>query len=236
MPNVEKLPKALEQRWEKLKSEIAPLEISESNKIVNLWKLDNKSIFSILVLLFGSLVLAFVWFSASQWKPQSSVATNEIAIEQLGEAPKVYLPAANIFVHIFGEVTNPGVYELPNGSRVFQAIEAAGGQSTNRELSINLAEVLFDGDQIYIGEESIHQSNTAPTKSVTDKKNKPNCINLNTASEAELDLLPGIGPVMSQKIIQWRDDNGRFSAISELKKVKGIGDSKFGEIEPLVCI
>ena len=102
-------------------------------------------------------------------------------------------------------------------------------------LEINLAQILQDGDQVFIGELS-----TLSTSGVASNKTQPNqknsCLNINLADSNALDTLPGIGPVMAQKIIDWREQNGSFKNISDLNKVKGIGAAKYAELEKLVCI
>lgn len=232
-----KLPPALEQRWQSLRDQFEPLEIKENIRFVKLWKLDNQSLIAILLIIFTSLALAWVWWSAGNYRPAPAATfeeTVEISASPVTRANSP-IPNSEIYIHIYGEVLKPGVYRLPIGSRVFHALELAGGQTSNREIEINLAQALKDGDQIFIGEAAVIKTESTISHS-PDQVSGSKCLNINSENAAALDALPGIGPVMSQKIIDWREANGGFKNVSDLKKVKGIGDAKYKEIESLVCI
>lgn len=232
-----KLPPEIEQRWQSLRDQFEPLEITENRKLVKLWKLDNQSLIAISLIVFISLALAWIWWSAGKYQPAPPPPFNEVFEKAATPVAAATSPTANseIYIHIYGEVLNPGVYSLPFGSRVFHALARAGGQTSNREITINLAQTLNDGDQIFIGEAATIKTESTNIPS-NNQVSGSNCLNLNSANATALDTLPGIGPVMSQKIIDWREANGGFKNISDLKKVKGIGEAKFKEIEPLVCI
>jgi len=230
-----KLPEEVEKRWLQIKEQFSPLELQENNKMVFWSKFDLKSLLAIAVIAVSALIMSFIWWSGSKWKIESETTpeiAESISIEKISIAPPA---SAKIYIHIYGEVNSPGVYQLPSGSRVFEALEVAGGQSTDRMLEINLAQILQDGDQVFIGELS-----TLSTSGVASNKTQPNqknaCLNINLADSNALDTLPGIGPVMAQKIIDWREQNGSFKNISDLNKVKGIGAAKYAELEKLVCI
>ncbi len=149
-----------------------------------------------------------------------------------------------IIIHISGQVNNEGVYELEEGSRIIDAINKAGGVTETADTSqINLAEKIEDGAKIYVpakGEESVETNSqegktTKNTKNIAqDKETKSKKININTATEEELDTLPGIGQATAQKIIEYRKENGKFSKIEDIKDVSGIGDSKFEKIKDLI--
>lgn len=149
-----------------------------------------------------------------------------------------------IIIHISGQVNNEGVYELEEGSRIIDAINKAGGVTETADTSqINLAEKIEDGAKIYVpakGEESVETNSqegktTKNTKNISqDKETKSKKININTATEEELDTLPGIGQATAQKIIEYRKENGKFSKIEDIKDVSGIGDSKFEKIKDLI--
>jgi competence protein ComEA len=130
-----------------------------------------------------------------------------------------------IVVDVKGDVLTPGLVTLPAGSRVADAIAAAGGVIPGTNVtSLNLAERLSDGQMILIGAaQSMEMS--------TDSR-----ININLASETELDSLPGVGPVMAGRIIAWRESNQRFHSIEELQEVPGIGPKVFANLKPLVRI
>ncbi|HPP43135.1 MAG TPA: helix-hairpin-helix domain-containing protein [Caldisericia bacterium] len=151
-----------------------------------------------------------------------------------------------IYVDIAGEVKFPGVYEMENGDRVFHLIEKAGGATENADISsINLSKKLTDGEKIIIfakrnlvdsetTSSSTTQSNTS--SSVNSPTKKSNLININTASQKELEELSGIGPVLAQRIIDYREKNGYFSTIEDIKKVSGIGDKRFEAIKDSITV
>jgi competence protein ComEA len=129
---------------------------------------------------------------------------------------------AGLLVHVAGSVKNPGLYELPTGSRVADAIEAAGGVTKKSDAdSVNLARELVDGEQISVG---------ASTQSTS------NGISINNSSATQLDELPGIGPVLAVRIVEHRTANGPFRSIDELSDVSGIGDSVLEQIRTLVTL
>ena len=130
-----------------------------------------------------------------------------------------------IVVDVKGDVLTPGLVTLPAGSRVADAIAAAGGVVPSANVtSLNLAERLSDGQMIFIG-------NAQSMEMSSDSR-----ININLASETELDSLPGVGPVMAGRIIAWRESNQRFHSIEELQEVPGIGPKVFANLKPLVRI
>jgi competence protein ComEA len=153
-------------------------------------------------------------------------------------APPTPMP---IQVHVGGAVVAAGVYTLPVGSRVLDAIEAAGGFSLQANTEgINLAAYLEDGERIQI---PILAATPAPSKNTeiditSDFKpvDNINLINLNTANQQELETLPGIGPVLAQEIIAYRELNGSFSDIDEILNVKGIGTVKYEQIRELITV
>jgi len=125
-----------------------------------------------------------------------------------------------LVIDIQGEVKTPGVYELPINSRVNDAIKAAGGAKSSADLSfINQARLIKDGEQIYIDKKSISTSNFRRITAASG------IININRATAKELDKLPGIGPVIASRIVEYRTLNGFFQSIDDLKKVQGIGAS-----------
>ena len=151
-----------------------------------------------------------------------------------------------IAVHITGEVKKQGLIYLKEGSRVADAIEKAGGETENADLSqINLAYVLQDGQKIYVPNknEKISQyitgnsgNNDTEENNTSNSSKEDSKVNINTANQSELDSLPGIGPSIAQKIIDYREENGNFKTIEELQNVKGIGDAKYEEIKDRVTV
>jgi competence protein ComEA len=139
---------------------------------------------------------------------------------------------ARLIINVAGKVKNPGVYQLPQGSRVVDAIEAAGKQLKGVDISdINLARILVDGEQILVGSSRVASGKAAPKKITAD-----NPLDINRASIAQLDTLPGIGPVTAQRIIDYRTKVGRINTVDELKKISGLGGAKFEEIKNLLRV
>ncbi|SDB12169.1 competence protein ComEA [Pseudobutyrivibrio sp. YE44] len=140
-----------------------------------------------------------------------------------------------IFVQVSGSVINPGVYSLSVGSRVFQAIEAAGGLLEEADDSdINQATVLEDGQKIYIYSKDEREAIEAEEHA--DSQADDGLININSASASELTNLPGIGQTKANQIVSYRDANGDFSSIEEIKNVSGIGDGIYNQIYKLIKI
>ena len=128
----------------------------------------------------------------------------------------------DVTVHVAGAVRKPGLVTLPAGSRVAEAIDKAGGARSLRALeSVNLARVLVDGEQLIVGQ-------TAGENAAGGK------LSLSTATAAELEQLPGVGPVLAQRIVQWRTDQGPFRSIDDVNEVSGVGDALMEQIRPLV--
>ena len=151
-----------------------------------------------------------------------------------------------IRVFVNGAVRQAAVYELPPNSLVQQAIEAAGGFMEEANTAVvNLAQPLSDGLQVYVpaqGEEVaapalLTVSNPVPDNTAETNSSAPGgLININTASQAELEELPGIGPSTAQNILDHRDANGPFAAIESVMDVSGIGDGRFNQIKDLITV
>ena len=140
----------------------------------------------------------------------------------------------DIYVHICGAVINPGVYQVPVGTRVYQALELAGGSSDDAYLSgINLADKLADGQKVYIPAEG---ENAEGILSIDSGGVQSVMININTASEAELMTLPGIGQSRAKDIINYRVKNGFFESIDDIMKVSGIKEAAFEKIKDLIKV
>ncbi len=135
-----------------------------------------------------------------------------------------------VLIHVIGEVQRPGIYELESGSRVIDAVMAAGGFSSHAsECGINLAREVKDGEQIVISSQLIgcDPNEGSATGSL---------VSLNQATAEQFDSLPGIGPTLADRIIQWRDSNNGFSSVDQLNEVSGIGDKLFAGIKDLVSL
>jgi competence protein ComEA len=145
-----------------------------------------------------------------------------------------------VLVHVVGQVRHPGVVRLPAGARVEQAIEAAGGATSKADLvRVNLARPVVDGEQIVVpkpGEAITGAAGVVGGALAGSTAGAAAPVDLNTADLAELDTLPGVGPVLAQRILDWRSKNGRFSTIDELGEVSGIGEKVLENLRPLVRV
>ena len=154
-----------------------------------------------------------------------------------------------VIIHITGSVKNPGIVKLKEGSRIEDAIEAAGGLTENADITkVNLAYVVEDGTKIKIpsaSEEDIGDEDIIDSKSgdniiieenTISSNNSTQTININKATEKEFETLPGIGPSLASKIIEYRNQNGKFGSIEDIKNVNGIGDNKYEKIKDLITV
>ncbi|PZG17059.1 DNA-binding protein [Spongiactinospora gelatinilytica] len=152
--------------------------------------------------------------------------------------------AAEVTVHVAGKVRKPGVFTLPEGSRVEDAVAAAGGPKRGVATdSINLARRLVDGEQIAVGGPPVAQAQAQVPASASDTPGSPGApgppgalIDLNTATVEQLDVLPGVGEVLARRIVDYRTTNGGFRTVDQLQEVSGIGDSKFADIKGKVRV
>lgn len=143
--------------------------------------------------------------------------------------------SGEVVVHVAGAVSSPGVYTLPADSRVDDAVRAAGATADADLSQLNLAQKLADGQKITVpvaGETPAPADNAAPS----DSGQSGALININTATQEELETLPSIGEVRAQAIIAYREEHGGFRTIDELKEVSGIGDKIFADISPHVTV
>ncbi|MET3142594.1 UNVERIFIED_ORG: competence protein ComEA [Arthrobacter sp. UYEF10] len=153
--------------------------------------------------------------------------------------------AGTVIIHVAGAVAVPGVVQLPAGSRVHQAIAAAGGGTAAADLNrLNLAAVLTDGEKLYVpqaGEEVPAGSSGPPGEAGEEPGNSGTAsaggkVNLNTASVEELDALPKVGPVLAQRIVDWRKEHGSFTSVEDLDAVDGVGPKMLETLLPLVRV
>jgi competence protein ComEA len=171
--------------------------------------------------------------------------TQPVVAPPAGATDSAGAPA--LLVHVTGKVRRPGVVELPAGSRVVDAIEAAGGAMLGARLSrLNLARPLVDGEQVAVGVpvavSPLVAPLVAPPPAVGATPSQPTTatagglVNLNTATQPELEELPGIGPVTATSILEWRSEHGGFSTVDELIEVSGIGEVTLAELRDLVTV
>lgn len=157
----------------------------------------------------------------------SAPATGE---QIAGPSAAAELPA--LYVHVFGAVQQPGLYRLEDGARVIDLIAAAGGLTADAdETAVNLARRVTDGEQVRVP--VVGETPPADAAAGVDSDGR---VNLNTADAAALDTLPRVGPAIAERIIQWRDANGRFTSVDDLLSVPGIGDKMLASLRDLVTV
>ncbi|MBM7772508.1 competence protein ComEA [Actinokineospora baliensis] len=167
----------------------------------------------------GALTLGVLTLSGSPPTPEPAPALAAAAVDEP--------PTPNIVVDIVGKVRDPGLRTLPDGSRVDDALRASGGALPGTDLTtLNLARKLVDGEQIHVGQ-------PAPPPTDPEPGGK---VNLNTATLARLDTLPGVGTVTAQRILDWRTKHGRFTKIDQLGDVEGIGPARLEALRDLVVV
>ena len=204
------------------------------------WRLTGRAAAGVtagLLLAVGAAALAAGRDSAEMITPEVVTVTTAAGSEPSPTGSSGHGPStasAVVVVHVAGLVAAPGVFELPVGSRVVDALEAAGGVQPGVDTStLNLARVLIDGEQIAVGVPA------APDAGGSGPGGDPSPglpLDLNTATEAELDSLPGIGPVLAGRIVAWRGDHGAFTAVEELLEVSGIGTATLADLAGLVRV
>lgn len=144
-----------------------------------------------------------------------------------------------IYVQVSGAVNEPGVYALPEGSRVFEAIELAGGVSKEADVqSLNQAKPLADGEMIRVltAEEAAQAAEKENISAGQNQSQDDGRVNLNTATKEELMQLPGIGAAKAERILAWREENGGFAQIEDLMKIEGIKEGVFSKVEDCVRV
>jgi len=182
-----------------------------------------------LIIFGGFLAVGALFFALSQGGESKAASVPVISLPSKAPAPAV------IVIDVAGKVMKPGVYKLDLGARAIDALTAAGGAKSGVDLSdINLAHVLSDGEQIIVGAPRVVVSSSKSSKTKAKVASGP--ININTATAAQLDSLPGIGPVMANRIISYRQKNGLFKTLDELRKVPGMGAAKYAEIQSQIKI
>ncbi len=181
----------------------------------------NRRLF-LLVFVFAVTVGAIL-VSLNSAKPYESSAES-FTIEEPSES----IEESNVFVHVVGEVEKPGIYTVALGGRVFDAIVAAGGFTNSADQStVNLAREVSDGEQVVVLAAGAQAAATGSQSAL---------ISLNRASQLELEGLPGVGPTLAGRMVDWRTANGGFKKIEDLLKVSGIGSKMFDGIRDLVTL
>lgn len=186
---------------------------------------------------------------ASVTSAPSTMPSDTGSPSPLGGTSSAKPSAAALVVHVVGLVSRPGVYSLPAGSRVNDAVRAAGGVTAPGQVGeLNLAAPLSDGAQVIIGPyrglgsqmRSSGEAVTIPGSPGAGRSSSASStaatIDLNTATAEQLETLPGVGPVTAQNILRWRSEHGRFTSVSELQEVDGIGPKTYAQLAPHVRV
>ncbi|MDA3021883.1 MAG: ComEA family DNA-binding protein [Actinomycetota bacterium] len=197
---------------------------------VRVFHLDRRAWRGLIAIVLGAALIAgWLW-----WQGRPREVTLAPAVVASGApSPGISVgPSAaggQVVVHVIGAVVEPGLVQLPAGSRIADAITAVGGAKTAKALgSVNLARVLVDGEQIVVG--------AAAGVVIGAPIDANGLLNLNTATASDFESLPGIGPVLAARLLQWRATNGVFRSIDELGEVSGIGPSILEQIRPRVRV
>jgi len=174
-----------------------------------------------------AMTIGAILISLNSAKPYES-SSESVTIEE----PSSSIEEPSVFVHVVGEVEKPGIYIVANRARVFDAIIAAGGFTKSADQStVNLAREVSDGEQVVVMAAGAQSgSATAQTSAQTA------LISLNRASQLELEALPGVGPTLAGRMIDWRTANGGFKKKEDLLKVSGIGNKMFDGMKDLVTL
>ncbi|HUW78474.1 MAG TPA: ComEA family DNA-binding protein [Candidatus Nanopelagicaceae bacterium] len=223
---------AFAERKPLIEDERLPAEIGAMDRLIAAAQIDRAHL-KVLSIIFLTAVLASIWLFWHSRAKEDFVALPRPTISESQQLdlshPESSPASADVVVDVGGRVRHPGVYSLPTGSRAIDALTAAGGPLPGTDLTtINQAQTLEDGEQIVVGE--IQGATSANRTAQTGK------VNLNSASLEQLDVLPGIGPVLASRIVAWRKAHGRFKTIDDLRQVSGVGDAKFADLRPLVRI
>lgn len=206
--------------------------MSEPSLRERLASLSRAELGGLALLIVAALAGGGLWYVRSLPRPVEVRAA-------VAEPPPPATPSpsgAPVLVHVAGWVRRPGVYELEPGDRVVDAIRAAGGARRGANLdALNLAAPLADGAQVLVPREAAPgAAGSAPAPGAPG--GPAGLVNVNTATEAELETLPGIGPVLAAAIVQYRTEHGPFTSVEQLEEVSGIGPATLAEIRDLVTV
>lgn len=197
--------------------------------------LTTRQVVAVLVLLLCGVVVTLMALSRSS-ASQLPVEVSPVQSTSAAVGPSVTSsPPSLVRVHVLGAVASPGVVTLTDAAIVQDAVLAAGGLRDDADpAELNLAAPVNDGQQVIVGTltDPRGEVNHQPGSGTSGEATGP--INLNTATQAGLEELPGVGPVLAGQIVAWREENDGFSSVAQLQEVSGIGPKSFAKLEPLV--
>ncbi|MCX2731644.1 ComEA family DNA-binding protein [Saccharopolyspora sp. NFXS83] len=185
-------------------------------------------------------VLALIVVIVTTWvdRPVAEPAPSPpLPVPMAPAAPAPPAPPPDLVISVVGEVARPGLVTVPSGARVADALEAAGGTNAGTDITaLNLARRLADGEQLYVAVPVPPGANAGQVQPGPGPGTSSTKVDLNTATEEQLDALPGVGKVMAERIVQWRTRHGRFSSVDQLQDVEGIGDTRLSKLRELVQV
>lgn len=200
-----------------------------------------------IILIVLAIIILFCWNFFNSKNENNPIDENELNVANTNNTEESSETEENIIVvHVTGEIKNPGIVRVKEGSRIEDIIEAAGGLTENADITnVNLAYLVEDGMKIRIpsnNDEDLASENYITSDSgngvlISDEEDSnSNIVNINEATQTDLETLPGIGPSLATRIIEYREQNGRFKQIEDIKNVSGIGDSKFENIKDYIKV
>ena len=196
--------------------------------------LDRRTLlFGLAAILLLAAAVTFLRGRGGEASPPMPIVTSSAVTDGVGGvAPAQDEP---LVVYVTGAVKQPGVYQLAQGKRVVDAIQKAGGVTAKADaITVNLAALLIDGEQVIVPEAFTPGAGAAPTGAGPAPATS-GVVHLNSADVTALDALPGVGPATAQRILDWRDAHGGFKTVDDLMEVPGIGPSKFEALRDLVA-
>lgn len=203
------------------------------------WRADSR--LGVIALVVVAVIVGVVWYrvgvSGGSEAPGRRSTVTSTGAPRRSASTSTTVARARVVVHVAGAVTHPGVVELSVGARVIDAIEAVGGGLPEADLDrLNLAAKLADGQRVLVqrvGDPTVADTGTAAS-GPGEAPGGP--LNLNTATAAQLDGLPGIGPALAGAIIDERARRGSFRSVNELREVRGIGEKRFADLRDRVTV
>lgn len=198
--------------------------------------MDKSKILKIAIaIIIGIFAIIYYVFNQGKESEYDDLISNTAIVDNTVENNEKENKKSIIKVYVTGAVNNPGVIELEEGSRIQDAIEGVGGITNEANIkNINLAYEVSDGEKIYIP--NLSEDSDENIEDSSNQKNQNEKVNINKATVSELTNVPGIGASTAEKIIAYRDKNGKFKTIEDIKNVSGIGQNKYENIKDHITV